>query len=347
MAAFSDNRGYNLYNFFYGKYGSVKPLFSFNDEISTKSDFENWKNETLAELKSLLGFDKMQKNKATVVDEGEPFLLEYNGITLTRTRYVLSTQGDLKMPFYVLENTGEKNNMAVVAIHGHGSNGKEGLALCWESPSIEKFNYYYALEFAQRGYTVFIPDLPEAGERCISVGDGGKTASCSDVNNSLISIGLSLQGITVFELLRLTDYISREFDFSKLGCVGFSGGGHTVLWLNAFDERIGFAVVSGYFHSFRDIALYNNWCGCNYIPNLWNYIDLCDLASLAADRALFVETGNKDKLNGRRGMEGTYEMLERANKAFAVFGNKIEFKENDGAHKWYGSCYDWLKKLNR
>jgi hypothetical protein len=345
MADFSENKDYNLYNYFYGKYNKITPLLAFDENIKTVEAYKVWRENSLCELRKVLGFDKMFKQMPLNCEKGRSEECEGKNVKFVRTRIVLETQHDLKMPVYVLEPKEDKNGRAVIAVHGHGSNGKEGLSMAFSSKSVEKFNYVYAIEFVKMGYTVFVPDLPEAGERCVYIGHDGKTATCNDVNNVLMSIGLSLQGVTVFDLICLVDYIKENYNFSKLGCVGFSGGGHSALWLGAVDDRIDFSIISGYFHSFRDIALTSNWCGCNYIPNLWNYVDVCDLAALMAERKLFIETGDKDKLNGVRGLTGTYEMLEKANKAFAVFNNKIEFKANDGAHKWYGSCYEWLNNV--
>jgi hypothetical protein len=346
-AVFKPDNTFNGFDFFYNKYASIVPLLSFGDDITTQEDFEKWRSKSRDELKRVLGFGKMNKtdNVQAVQQLGCNEKSSYEGTDFVIKSFLIETQPDLKMPFYVLEPVCSKKNAAVIAIHGHGSDGKEGLVGKSDSPSILKFNYTYALELVKRGFTVFVPDLLAAGSRTIPVGVSGKTASCNDVNNFLISIGMSLQGLIVFDMLRLADYINCAYSFDSLGCVGFSGGGHTALWLSALDDNMEYTVVSGYFHSLKDIALRNNWCGCNYIPNLWSYVDICDIAALSADKSVFVETGNKDGLNGIRGMQGVYEMLDKANRAFALFGNKIEFSENDGAHKWYGTCYEWMDRV--
>jgi hypothetical protein len=166
----------NGFDFFYNRYGKFKPLLAFGDDISNKTDFEMWRSEARAELKNLLGFDKMLKVNVENATKpcGKNEKCYFKGTELVLKRFVMETQPELNMPFYVLEPLTDKKNSAIIAIHGHGSDGKEGLVGKSELPSIEKFNYTYALELAKRGYTVFVPDLLVAGERMIPIGTEGK-----------------------------------------------------------------------------------------------------------------------------------------------------------------------------
>lgn len=338
---FEENKEYNAFNFILQYFD--KCVLAFDDSIDTKQKYYAWRENTRSVLKGLLGFDKMKK--AGGVKKLNECECNYQNTAYTRTKLVLNTMDGLSMPLYVLTPR-EQNGCGMLALHGHGSNGKEGLVGIDNSESIIKFNYRYALEMTAKGYTVFVPDLLGAGERCIPVGEFRKPAACNDLNNAAMSFGMSLQGIILFELLTLMDMIEGDFAFNKIGCVGFSGGGNTAIWLSGLDDRIDFTIVSGYFHSFRDVALTSNWCGCNFVPNLWRYADVCDIAALSADKHFFAETGDSDNLNGIRGIDGAYEAVEKANKAFKLFDNKIEFKVNQGGHKWYGSCYEWLEKIN-
>ena len=244
------------------------------------------------------------------------------------------------MPFYVLEPE-NKNGSAAIAIHGHGSDGKEGLvgneAESYKS-SIEKFNYTYAYELADKGYTVFVPDLLGSGERNLGIYKD-KTAECNDLNNALISLGMSLQGVMLFENMRLVEYIYQS-GYNEIVCCGFSGGGHSALWLSVMEDKISKAIVSGFFHSFKDTLIYQNRCGCNFIPYQWKYVDMGDILALAAPKEIYIEVGNEDKLNGTRGIEGVFEQIEIANKCYGLFNKKIDINICNGVHKWYGSHMD-------
>lgn len=70
-----------------------------------------------------------------------------------------------------------------------------------------------------------------------------------------------------WDLMRLIDYVAARGAWSlrELGCVGFSGGGMQTLYLAALDERVRWALISGYLYGVRDAQLtLNNNCSCNY-----------------------------------------------------------------------------------
>lgn len=311
-----------------------------------KSDKEllNWQKDTKTKLLKLLGIDKMKKcDMQPKVVESVQFE-DYR-----RDKVVIETQKDVFLPMFVLIPKKSKN-IPVIAIHGHASDGKNGLVGIVNDltrDKIESYNYTYGLDLVKRGYTVFCPDLCGSGERrevrqrkesCVL------ESSCNDINNAAISLGLSLLGIMVFDLIRVIDYIAElGFDEENVACCGFSGGGLCGLWLSALDDRVKCSVVSGYFHGLRDTILDNNLCGCNFVYDMWRYIDICDLGSLVAPRRLLIESGKSDKLNGVRGLENVFEQIVETKKSFNLLrsGNLVH-KIFDGGHKWYGSAYEFL-----
>lgn len=60
------------------------------------------------------------------------------------------------------------------------------------------------------GYTVYIPDLLGSGERRLGVYDDVQKSDCDELNFALISLGMSLQGVIVYELMCLVDYIEKR-----------------------------------------------------------------------------------------------------------------------------------------
>ena len=70
-----------------------------------------------------------------------------------------------------------------------------------------------------------------------------------------------------WDLMRLIDYVAARGAWSlrELGCVGFSGGAMQTLCLAALDERVRWALISGYLYGVRGALLtLNNNCSCNY-----------------------------------------------------------------------------------
>lgn len=299
---------------------------------NTTNEFNTWKNITKEKLKELMGLNLM---KAVHLNFNEISCENKDKYILKKC--VIDTISSLSMPFYILEPE-NKNGKAAIAIHGHGSDGKAGLvgkeAVDYKN-SVDRFCYTYAYELADKGYTVFIPDLLGSGERMLGIYKD-KTAECNDINNALIGLGMCLQGVILFENMRLVEYIS-QLGYEEIVCCGFSGGGHSALWLSVMEDKISKAIVSGFFHSFKDTLIYQNRCGCNFIPNQWLYVDMGDILALAAPKDIYLEVGSDDKLNGVRGIEGVCEQIEVANKCYELFNKKLDIKICNGAHRWFGS----------
>ncbi len=325
------NRKYNGYDFIESRLNACRP---YRFEGSSEEDFYIWKDEIREIMAELLGIYKMEKTEGEVrfvsKEEKDSYIIE---------KYYMDTLVNLQMPYYVVtpHNT---NGKAVIALHGHGSNGKEGLLNSDDDAfgeDIKKFNYTYVYDLAEKGYTVYVPDLLPAGERILGIYEDNR-AECTDVNNALISMGMCLQGVYITELSMLIDNIKNEY--GEIGCCGFSGGAHCALWLCAMEDRLSFGLLSGFFHSFKDTLIYSNRCGCNFIPRLWEFADMGDILAMAAPMDIYMETGKSDHLNGVRGLDGPFEQLEIANKAYAVFGKELKLEICEGMHQWYGKILD-------
>lgn len=336
---------FSLKNYILDCFDKNYRAFGFNCE--NINEHKKWRAEAINKIKKMTGFDKMTACDFNAVIEEKTELAEF-----IREKVVINTQENIKMPLYVLRPKDKGFNKAVIAIHGHSSDGKNSLAGVVKDSiqaKYEKYNYSYAMELVKMGFTVYIPDLCGSGERREKKQEGDENiakASCNDLNFALISVGQTLAGIILFDLIRLLDYIEKDSNVDKVGCVGFSGGGLYTLLLSALDERIDMTVVSGYFHGYRNTILENNLCGCNFIPNLWQSFDCGDFGAMVAPRKLVIETGKEDKLNGKKGIENVYPQLEITQKAYGLYEKEenVKFFVCEGGHKWFGSTYPLIKK---
>ncbi len=335
---------FSIKQFLYDKFDEQYRSIGFS--CISIDEHMRWKEMIKKELSEISGINKMN---------GCPFDAQIveseNFDSFVREKIIINTQNNIKMPVYVLRpKTGCKK--VVLALHGHGSNGKNSLVGIVDDALKERFehvNYSYALDLVKMGFTVYVPDLCGAGERREEKESGCENvdkSSCNNLNFALISLGLSLVGIITYDLIRLLDYIQTDTGCKNVCCVGFSGGALSALWLSVFDARVDLTVASGYFHGFRDSILENNLCGCNFVPKLWQKLDCGDLGAAIAPRKLIVETGNKDELNGKRRLENVYPQIEIVKKAFKLYNKEDNFNFIicDGDHKWYGSAYDLIKK---
>jgi pimeloyl-ACP methyl ester carboxylesterase len=150
--------------------------------------------------------------------------------------------------------------------------------------------------------------------------------------------------------MRLVDYICscEIYCPTRIACVGLSGGGLQSLWLAALDERIACAIVSGYFYGYKDSLLkLSENCSCNYLPHLWEAVDMGDIGALVAPRPLFIESGDQDYYNGERGVVNTTEQAQITRSAYRLLDAEENFFHHIfvGKHRWNGEkAYPFLQK---
>lgn len=316
-------------------------------------EFHEWSDSLRRLLHRLIGTEQIHRCQANPV-----ILEEVPCDGYVRKKLLINTEEDILMPFYMLVPTdireGEKRT-ALIACHGHSSNGKEAVAGVREkkavAETIDHYNYNYGEEFARKGYIVFAPDARGFGERREGYDQGeedGKllSSSCSYLNVMAMSLGQTVMGMWLWDLMRLADYaLTCDFINGHIACAGLSGGGMQSLWLAAMDSRIESCVVSGYFYGYLQSLLINYNCLCNYVPNLWRTADIGDIGALISPRPLLIETGDADFLNGRDGLENVIPQVETVRRAMSLFGKEENLYHDifPGEHKWHGEhAYQWI-----
>ena len=201
--------------------------------------------------------------------EPEPRLLEtvrFEGYR--REKWLLQTEPGVWMPFFALIPDGiapGEKRPAFIMPHGHGLGGKistvdardyaEYRELTDKFPPAFREGFNYARELVQAGYCVFAPDARGAGERREWMhrgpGDFGAN-SHAPINQVAMSLGLSLLGMMVWDLMRLMDFVQGlDYVDGRVGCAGMSGGGHQTLFFSAVDERVRCAVIAGWYYGFE------------------------------------------------------------------------------------------------
>lgn len=210
---------------------------------------------------------------------------------------------------------------------------------------IDHYHYDYGLQLAKQGCVTVCPDCRGFGERREDPEDTrrlpeGLKGDCYRLAHMGEPLGIPVLGMLTWDLARLIDWLEedRRFNTDRLGAVGFSGGGMQTLWLAALDDRVKFAAISGYMYGYRDALLtLNNNCSCNYVPHLWEHLDMGDIASLIAPRPLWVQSCREDRLNGPRGVVNAQEQVEIAAEAYRLLGvpENLRHQICPGTHQWH------------
>ena len=326
-------------------------------KATTLAEYDAWKAQLRAELAILIG-------TATMVPcDPSPQIVERTQMDgYLREKVLLQTEPDVWMPFYVLVPDGLKpgeRRPAMLAPHGHCSSGKFAPAGRSDIPAmveiIDGFNYDYGVVMVKEGFVVFCPDARGFGERreISAQGDGNDvffTSSCQHLNNMAYPLGQTVTGMWTWDLMRLIDYIETrpDCDASRVGCAGLSGGGLQTLWVSAMDDRVKCVVVSGYFYGYKEsLLIMHQNCSCNYVPHLYERVDIGDVGALIAPRPLLIETGTRDPLNGESGLANVTSQLDITRSAYALYGAEASLYHDifEGEHRWNGiEAIPWLKK---
>jgi dienelactone hydrolase len=274
-----------------------------------------------------------------------------------REKYLLRTSPHTVQPVYLLLPKRRPRPLpVVVAFHGHGYGVKDMVGL-WEDGSErdtpDGYHKDFGVALCRMGFAVAAPEIACFGERQNDYGYLGKImgapvpTSCHHTATLAFHLGLSVLGLRVLEARRLVDYLSgrKELDLTRLGAMGISGGGMHTFFSTCLDERIRACVVSGYYSSFRESILGMHHCPCNFVPGMWRFGEMHDLAGLLAPRPLLVEAGSKDPIfpiaTVQRG-------VARARKVYAVFGAEAQVRTDyfEGRHQVNGArAYGFLQEV--
>jgi len=281
---------------------------------------------------------------------------------MTRETWHIQTERDVWMPYYLfIPNSATGKTPLVLCPHGHGSAGKWATGGRTDIPAmkpvIEGYKYDYGVQLARAGFITACPDARGFGERREPAHQGDRanpsallTSSCHQLTLAGAPLGLSVQGMWTFDLMRLADHLSNDsrIDSERIGCAGLSGGGLQTLALSAVDTRIKASIISGYFYGVREsLLVQNSNCMCNMVPGLWEDFDMGDMGALIAPRGMFIETGDQDTLNGASNLANVKSQITISRKVYKALdsGDKVQHHIFAGGHRWDGTqSIPWMQE---
>ena len=299
-----------------------------------------------------------------------------------REKIYFNTTPELRVPAYVLvpkdRGVGGKAP-AIIALHDHGGFyrwGKEKLVRTDdEHAALASFKSCYdgqsiADDLAAQGYVVIVIDMFYWGERRMRLPDDPKTGAgetADDVKRfngargpleqlvarSILSAGFTWPGLIFWDDIRTVDYLVTrpEVDPARIGCVGLSVGAWRANHLMALDDRVKAGVAVCWLTSFRQIQqrhVVNTTGFTKLLPGLYRDLDMPDVVSLAAPRALLNINGSQDRLFPvDTGVRPAYRTLEAV---YAKLGAAERFRGHlyDSPHEFnremQAEAWAWLKK---
>jgi dienelactone hydrolase len=345
---------------------------SFASDKYKPADHAEWRKQALADV-----FASMQYAPAKT-DFAAETVEKVDCGDYVREKIYFNTTPELRVPAYVLVPKGLKGKApAIVALHDHGGFyrfGKEKLvSLPDEHPALTEFKGCYAGksiadELVLQGYVVIVIDMFFWGERRVRLPNDKTTGeTVEDVRKfnasrqqleqlmarTIFASGFTWAGVIFWDDIRTVDYlVSRpEVDASRIGCVGLSLGSWRAAHLTALDERIKAGVAVCWLSTVKAIppSHYPNTIGfTKLLPGLYRRLDMPDVVSLAAPRALLCINGTKDGLFPiETGVKPAYRTLEQAY-AKASAADRFKGSIYDAPHEFnldmQKEAWKWLKK---
>lgn len=230
----------------------------------------------------------------------------------TRQLIEYDSQGDKVSAFLLLPEVVE-NNPAILIHHQHNREhhlGKSEVCGLAGNP-LQAFGP----ELAKKGFVVLAPDSIcfEDRRKDTSVEGFDFWQHFNEVCYRIISGECLMKKVLEDAMNGITLLSNLPFvDKNRIGTLGHSYGGNTVLFLSALDERIRFSCASGSACTYEyrmknDVGIEM----ASVIPGFHGKFDIYDLVSCIAPRKLLIVSADEDKYS----MDAPY-IVERAEKAY-------------------------------
>jgi len=115
------------------------------------------------------------------------------------------------------------------------------------------------------------------------------------------------------------------------------------------EPRVKVAMPSCAFCSLHDSIFSIHHCICNYIPSLYKYFEMGDLALLIAPRPLIVVCGKDDPIFPLAGVKQEYATVQKVYESLGV-ADRCALVIGDEGHRFYADASwpvyaEMLKKL--
>ena len=317
-------------------YDRQPPRHRFRAE--TPEEWRAWRTEAGGRLRDMLALDTVEQHRWPDAPPAQ-VSTQSEGPGYTIERVLLPTLRGVWMPCLVLVPNAPPPYPTVLCLHGHGMS-KDILAGVprdeAERERMELLRGNFAAKFARAGFLTIAPDAAGFGERIEEASLGQTKNNCQHLSVNALSLGMSLQGIRVWEILRALDYLGARPDVQpdRIAVAGLSMGCEHAMYVAALDERVRASVLSCGPRAIIPDAKHISWCACLFSPGIFNEMDWPDITALIAPSPIQLQFGDVDYIPLDLARE-TNSMLQRVYSLSGAEPGALEYDEFPGAHEFH------------
>ena len=295
--------------------------------------FAEWQNEGRKKLRELLGMDTFEKVEPDVRVE---WTKQHDGFS--ETRFLYKTEKNYSAPAHLLipDMPMNKKPPVMICLQGHskGMHISLGRAIYpGDEEIIASGDRDFAMQAVKRGFAALTIEQRGFGES----GGTEKGPACQQPAMAALLLGRTLIAERVWDVSRAIDVLETHFpqvDSERIGIMGNSGGGTATFYTMALETRIGAAMPSCAFCTYKDSIGEILHCVCNYIPGIMNWFDMGETAGLSAPRPMVIVSGLKDDIFP---VEEAKEQFTVAQKLYTACGaeDKVRHVIGPEGHRFY------------
>ena len=243
-------------------------------------------------------------------------------------RFKFESEPDFFVPAHLLLPKGVyksgKKLPVVIGLQGHSTGMHISLGrpkYPGDEQTISGGDRDFAIQAVALGYAAVAMEQRGFGELDGTVSQG--SGRCHQNAVQAMMLGRTMIGERAHDVSALIDALGQfpECDVNKVGLMGNSGGGTATFYTACVEPRVKVAMPSCAFCSLHDSIFSLHHCICNYIPQLYKYFEMGDLALLIAPRPLIVVCGKDDRIFPLEGVKREFATVQKIYDAMGVPNN--------------------------
>lgn len=306
-----------------------------NRRFNSVMEVSVWQAEARRELTDLLGITELLAEPRCPLAPRSLWKRENDLGTIEKIVFC-SEDGFENRIYLCLPHGARPPYRAFLCLQGHSTGMHTSIGVDWHdetTPIRIEGDRDFALGCMRRGIPAVALEQRYMGENST---DPEHKPACYQPAMCALLRGRTALGERIFDVDRTIDYLASrgDFDLSRLGILGNSGGGTTSMFAGAVLPRLTHILPSCSFSSFADSigAMYH--CSCNYIPGLLCYGESADVLGLIAPRPLVVVSGSEDQIFPLGPAQRQFARLQEIYAAAGAPG-RCRHVIGNGGHRFY------------